>query len=116
MAYFFANYQNLKLPFWVLEPVFADDFFIYQHARSSIVRAIQKMESLMMDKKTTDRVNTLAISDLPSKKIPIRYRPVLQWIGKTLFYWAWVSEPDEEDIEDIEDIKDIEDNKNIETK
>ena len=97
------NYQNLKLPFWVLEPVFADDFFIYQHARSSIVRAIQKMESLMMDKKTTDRVNTLAISDLPSKKIPIRYRPVLQWIGKTLFYWAWVSEPDEEDIEDIEE-------------
>jgi hypothetical protein len=104
------DYQNLKLPFWVLEPVFADDFFIYQHARSSIVRAIQKMESLMTDKKTTERVNTLATSHLPSeKKTHIHYRPVLQWIGKTLFYWVWVPDSDEDEDDNVDDVDDVDD-------
>jgi len=114
------DYQNLKLPFWVLEPVFADDFFIYQHARSSIIRAIQRMESLMTDKKTTERVNTLATSHLPSeKKTPIHYRPVLQWIGKTLFYWAWVPDSDEDEddnddnVDDVDDDIEDDDDKNI---
>ena len=115
------DYQNLKLPFWVLEPVFADDFFIYQHARSSIVRAIQRMESLMMDKKTTEKVNTLATSyrssdlssDLSFPKPTKNYRPVLQWIGNSLFYWAWV--PDSVDDDNNDDDEDIdEDIKNIE--